>query len=246
MSRSVKACRTPGPGLFDPRAPVAAPRFGSTPALAGASSYESSARSESSRAQALVNPGARHARTTREREASAQADAEGLIGGRRFGLGKRQRWCAACGKGPSGSGETRPSRRADGTVRGSRALRTAVDESRSRGRQRDTEASVEGFRGLAPRLNRPTRASTEPQKHGPPYRMKHAGRGTREPATARGDGTNRPAIRGRGSPHRKVWVSRRRSDSFDPRLARGSVQHFAARTSVRPPRGARGAADRRV
>lgn len=44
--------------------------------------------------------------------------------------------------------------------------------NRSCGRQRDTEASVEGSHGLAARLNRPTRASTEPRKHGPPYRMK--------------------------------------------------------------------------
>ncbi len=73
-----------------------------------------------------------------------------------------------------------------------------------------------------------------------------AGTGTREPATARGGGTNRPAIRGQGSPHRKVWVSWRRNGSFDPRLARGSVQHFAARTSVRSPWGARAGADRRV
>lgn len=70
--------------------------------------------------------------------------------------------------------------------------------------------------------------------------------GTRQPATARGDGTNRPAIRGQGSPHREVWVSWRRNGSFDPRLARGSVQHFAARTSVRSPWGARAGADRRV
>lgn len=118
--------------------------------------------------------------------------------------------------------------------------------NRSCGRQRDTEASVEGSHGLAARLNRPTRASTEPRKHGPPYRMKMPERGTREPATARGGGTNRPAIRGQGSPYRKVRVSWRRQGSFDPRLARGTVQHFAARTSVRSPWGARALKDRRV
>jgi len=102
-----------------------------------------------------------------------------------------------------------------------------------------------GFSRARERLNRPARASTEPWKHGPPHRMK-CRTGTRQPATARGDGTNRPAIRGRGSLHREVWVNRRRHVSFDPRLERGSVQHFAARTSVRSPWRARGATDRRV
>jgi len=173
------------------------------------------------------------------------AGAEGLIGRRRFGPGKRQRWCAACEKGPSESGETRSSRRADGKVRGGRATTAAVDQPSIERLAARQEASVEGFHGLAARLNRPTRASTEPWMHGPPHRTKVRA-GTRKPATARGDGTNRPAIRGRSSPHRKVRGNRRWRDSFDPYLACGSVQHFAARTSVRPPRGARATADRRV
>jgi hypothetical protein len=117
--------------------------------------------------------------------------------------------------------------------------------SRACGRQRDTKRQWRVLTGSRPgstgrRGLRPSHGST----------VHPTGRkcrtGTREPATARGGGTNRPAIRGQGRPHRKVWVSWRRHSSFDPRLARGTVQHFAARTSVRSPWGARAAADRRV
>lgn len=171
---------------------------------------------------------------------------EGLIGGRRFGSGKRQRWCAACGKGPTGRGETRDSRRADGTVRGSRALRTATDEQsvvRSAARHGSVSGRFSRARGPAQQADAGFDRAKEARSTLPDETFRT---GTREPATARGDGTNRPAIRGRGSPHRKVWVSRRRRDSFDLRLARGSVQHFATRTSVRSSWGARATADRRV
>jgi hypothetical protein len=77
------------------------------------------------------------------------------------------------------------------------------------------EASVDSLDGLAFRLKRLAQASTRAQCSGRPRK---GDVGIMD--TARGSGTNRSATRGRGSPQRKLVVSRRHAGSYDSPTAR--------------------------
>jgi hypothetical protein len=124
---------------------------------------------------------------------SAQAGSgrQGFIGGRRFGSGKRRRWCVVCGK------ESRCHR--DTEIFGVPVVRQEVSVDSLDGLAFTAEQAGAGF-DPSPKLgSAPTRQLARATECGNAGMMD----------TARRSGTNRSATRGRGSPQRKLVVSRR-------------------------------------